>query len=157
MKKNNLTDMFIYIITAELTGVLSALLSGGYSDFFDKYAEPPLLPPKWLFPVVWTVLYAVMGYCAYLVSMSENEDAAKKALRAYFIQLGVNFLWSIVFFRFEALWAAFGVIILLLILIIAMIALFKKAAPLAAALNIPYLLWVLFASYLNFMTALINK
>lgn len=156
MKKQKITDILIYIISAELAGALSALLSGGFSDFFDKYTKPPLLPPSWLFPVVWAILYAVMGFSAYLVFTSENSEAAKKALTVYWIQLGVNFLWSIVFFRFEALWAAFGVILLLLILIIAMITSFRKASPLAAIINIPYLMWVIFASYLNFQTALIN-
>lgn len=156
MKKYKLTDMLIYIITAELTGALSALLSGGFSGFFDKYTKPPLVPPSWVFPVVWIFLYAVMGFSAYLVSLSEDTAAAKKALTFYYLQLGVNFLWSIVFFRFEALWGAFGVIILLLILIIAMIINFGKVSTLAAALNIPYLIWVIFASVLNYQTAMIN-
>ncbi|MCI7767949.1 MAG: tryptophan-rich sensory protein [Oscillospiraceae bacterium] len=156
MKKHKITDILIYIFSAELAGALSALLSGGFSDFFEKFKEPPLLPPSWLFPIVWTILYAVMGASAYIVSVSDNDSAAKNALNVYWIQLGVNFLWSIVFFRFEAPWAAFGVIILLLILIIIMIALFWKASPVAAIMNIPYLLWVIFASYLNFQTALIN-
>lgn len=154
MKKNKLTDILIYVVSAELAGALSALLSGGFSDFFDKYARPPLQPPMWVFPVVWTILYAVMGYSAYRISKS--GEAAKGALAVYWIQLGVNFLWSIVFFRFEALWAAFAVIILLLVLIIVMILMFRKLDPIAALINIPYLLWVTFASYLNFMTAFIN-
>lgn len=154
MKKNKLTDILIYVVSAELAGALSALLSGGFSDFFDKYARPPLQPPIWVFPVVWTILYAVMGYSAYRISKS--GEAAKGALAVYWIQLGVNFLWSIVFFRFEALWAAFAVIILLLVLIIVMILMFRKLDPIAALINIPYLLWVTFASYLNFMTAFIN-
>lgn len=156
MKKNKLTDILIYVISAELIGALSALLSGGFSDFFDKYARPPLQPPMWVFPVVWTILYAVMGYSAYRVSASGNGDAVRRALTVYWLQLGVNFLWSIVFFRFEALWAAFAVIIALLVLIIVMIVLFRKLDRPAALMNIPYLLWVIFASYLNFMTAFIN-
>ncbi len=148
--------MLIFIVSAELTGALSALLTGSFSALFEKYKEPPLLPPAWLFPVVWTILYAVMGYSAYLVSISDKRDARKKALAIYWTQLGVNFLWSIVFFRFEALWAAFGVILLLLALIIAMLTAFRKVNLTAAVLNIPYLLWVIFASYLNYMTAHIN-
>ena len=110
----------------------------------------------WVFPVVWSILYAVMGYSAYRVAEKMESVAAKRALTIYWLQLGVNFLWSIVFFRFEALWGAFAVIIALLVLIIAMIILFKKVDTAAALMNIPYLLWVIFASYLNFMTALIN-
>lgn len=156
MKRNKLTDILIYITSAEAVGALSALFSGGYSDFFEKYERAPLQPPMWVFPVVWSILYAIMGYSAYRVAETGESDAAKCALTVYWLQLGVNFLWSIVFFRFEALWGAFAVIIALLVLIIAMIILFKKVDTAAALINIPYLLWVVFASYLNFTTALIN-
>lgn len=157
MKKHNISDMLIYIISAEVIGAVSALLAGGFSDFFNKYEEPPLLPPKWLFPVVWTILYAVMGYSAYLVKHSYGETAQKKtALTIYWTQLALNFMWSIIFFRFETLWLAFVVIMALWVLIIAMIMSFRKISPLAAYINIPYLLWVTFAAYLNLATAIIN-
>lgn len=157
MKKHNIADLLIYIISAELAGALSALLSGGFSDFFDKYTEPPLLPPSWLFPVVWIILYAVMGFSAYLIHSSDaDDDSKKRALTLYWIQLAVNFSWSIVFFRFEALWAAFAVILALLVLIIAMIISFRKICPLAGYINIPYLIWVAFAAYLNLAAAIIN-
>lgn len=157
MKKHNLADALIFIISAELVGVVSALLSGGFSDFYDKYIEPPLLPPSWLFPVVWTILYAVMGFSAYLIYSSEADKIKiNKALVVYWTQLAVNFLWSIVFFRFEALWLAFVLILLLLALIIAMILSFKKLRPVAGYINIPYLLWVSFATYLNLAIAVIN-
>lgn len=149
--------MLIYIISAEVIGAVSALLAGGFSDFFEKYKEPPLLPPGWLFPVVWTILYAVMGYSAYLVTHSYGETAQKKsALTIYWTQLALNFMWSIIFFRFEALWLAFVVIMALWVMIIAMILSFRKISPLAAYINIPYLLWVTFAAYLNLATAIIN-
>lgn len=153
MKKRSITEALIYIISAELAGALSALLTGSFSDFYDKFEEPPLLPPAGLFPVVWTILYALMGLSAYIVSRYKNSE---KTLTVYWAQLAVNFLWSIVFFRFEALWAAFGVILLLLVLIILMIKEFGKISPLAAWLNVPYLLWVTFAAYLNFAVAYIN-
>ena len=157
MKKHRISDILIWILSAEIVGVVSALLSGGFSDFYDRYTAPPLLPPAWLFPVVWTVLYAAMGFSAYLIHSSHSVSGNKeKSLAIYFIQLALNFSWSIVFFRFNALWAAFAVIILLLIMIIAMIVSFKKISPAAAYINIPYLAWVAFASYLNFPTAFIN-
>lgn len=157
MKKHNISDMLIYIISAEVIGAVSALLAGGFSDFFNKYEEPPLLPPGWLFPVVWTILYAVMGYSAYLVTHSYSETAQKKtSLTIYWTQLALNFMWSIIFFRFEALWLAFVVVMALWVMIIAMILSFRKISPLAAYINIPYLLWVTFAAYLNLATAIIN-
>jgi len=157
MKKRNISDMLIFIISAEAAGAVSALLAGSFSDFFDKYKEPPLLPPGWLFPVVWTILYAVMGYSAYLIHNSAADaDKRKNALTIYWAQLALNFMWSIIFFRFEALWLAFVVIMALWIMIIAMISSFRKISPLAAYINIPYLIWVTFAAYLNLATAIIN-
>ena len=157
MKKHNITDIVIFVLSAELIGALSAFLSGGFSNFYDKFTQPPLLPPAWLFPIVWTILYAFMGFSAYLIYSSDVGRAEKiKALTIYWTQLAVNFLWSIVFFRFESPWAAFVVILILLTLIIAMIINFRKISPLAALINIPYLLWVLFATYLNLATAIIN-
>lgn len=157
MKKHNFWDIAIFILSAELVGVVSALLSGGFGNFYDKFTPPPLLPPSWLFPVVWTVLYAVMGFSAYLIYSSEaNQSDKTKALKIYWAQLAVNFLWSIVFFRFEALWLAVAVILVLLALIVMMIAEFRKISPLAALINIPYLLWVAFATYLTIAIAVIN-
>ncbi len=158
MKKHSITDLLLYVVSAELAGVLSALLSGGFGSFYAEYEKPPLLPPSWLFPAVWTVLYALMGISAYLIHISDAAESEKKhALKIYWTQLAVNFSWSIVFFRFELLWLAVAVIIVLLVLIIAMISSFKKICPAAAYMNIPYLLWTAFATYLTAAVALINN
>lgn len=160
MKKISVSDLLLFVLSAEAVGAVSALLSGSMSGFFEKYQQPPLLPPAWLFPVVWVILYAVMGFSAYLVYMAKTTETAvqnKKALSSYRIQLAVNFSWSIVFFRLEALWAAVAVVLLLVVLIIIMMARFRKIKPLAAYINIPYLLWVGFASYLTIAVAIINK
>ncbi len=158
MKKHNISDILIFVLSAEIIGAVSALLSGSFSDFYDKFKEPPLLPPAWLFPVVWSILYAVMGFSAYLIYNSAADESKRKdALKIYWIQLALNFSWSIIFFRFEALWMAFAVIIALWLMIIAMIVKFRKISPAAAYMNIPYLIWVTFAAYLNLATALINR
>lgn len=116
-----------------------------------------MLPPSWIFPIAWAIFYAVMGFSAYLIhSANACYGRPKRALTLYWIQLAVNFSWSIVFFKFEALWAAFAVIITLLLLIIFMVISFKKISPLAGYINIPYLIWVIFASYLNLAAAIIN-
>ena len=157
MKKNSLTNLILFIVSAELIGVLSALFTGDFNGFFDKYKQPPFQPPSWVFPVVWTILFAAMGLSAYKIYVSsEEKPGVKTALSIYWAQLIINFSWSIVFFRFEALWSAVIIIIILLILIIAMIISFRKINKLAAYLNIPYLLWVMFATYLNIATAVIN-
>lgn len=157
MKKYSKVDLLIWVVCAELVGAVSAMLSGSFSHFFDTHIKPPFMPPSWIFPIVWVILYALMGISAYLIYSSDTDDTTKKeALTIYFAQLAVNFSWSIIFFRFEALWAAFIAIIVLLALIIVMISRFKKISPTAAYMNIPYLIWVAFASYLNLATAILN-
>ncbi len=157
MKKEKLYGILFYIFTAEGIGALSALITGSFSDFFLKYEEPPLLPPGWLFPVVWTVLYALMGYSAYLVSRADaSKDVRKNALTVYWLQLAFNFLWSIIFFRFELLWVGFVDIVLLLISVCVMTVMFFRIKPKAGWLNVPYIIWVAFATYLNLATAVIN-
>ena len=145
------------ILIPVVLGALVGFLTQRCMDDFEALHQPPLSPPGWLFPVVWTILYAIMGYSAYLVTHSYGETAQKKsALTIYWTQLALNFMWSIIFFRFEALWLAFVVIMALWVMIIAMIISFRKISPLAAYINIPYLLWVTFAAYLNLATAIIN-
>ncbi len=157
MKKNNLTNLILFIVSAELIGALSALFAGSTSKFFEKYKAPPLLPPPWVFPVVWAVLFAAMGLSAYKIyASSQTKPGAKSALGIYWFQLIINFSWSIIFFRFENLWLSVFIILLLFIMIIYMILSFRKINKIAAYLNIPYLLWVMFAAYLNITTAIIN-
>ena len=149
MNKFKLTDLLIFIVTAELTGAVSALISGDFSQFYTDIAKPPFSPPAWLFPVVWALLYAVMGFSAYMVWRSnKNEIARSSALKVYYLQLAVNFSWSIIFFRFRAFAIAASVAVLLFMLVGAMILSFRRISPAAAKLNIPYLVWLGFASYL---------
>ena len=154
-KKFSVTDLLLFIVTAQLAGTVSALVSGGFSGFYLQLEKPPLSPPAWVFPVVWTILYTLMGISAYMIYSSGNDDR-EKALAVYWIQLGVNFLWSIVFFRFMLLNAAVAVIIALLILIAVMIKLFRDIRSAAGYINIPYLAWVAFAAYLNIAFAILN-
>ena len=150
------TELFIFIVSAELVGALSALITGDFAGFFDRYASPLLIPPAWLFPIVWAMLYALMGISAYLIYFYDGSADKKRALWIYAAQLAVNFSWSIVFFKYEKLWAGAAVIILLIVLVMLMITAFKKISPTAAWLNVPYLLWLIFAAYLNIATAVIN-
>ena len=157
MKKLKLTDLLIFIVTAELVGALSALLSGNFSSLYTDIIRPPLSPPSWLFPVVWAILYALMGTSAYLIWQDhKNEIRRSAALRLYFVQLAVNFSWSIVFFRFRLFGAASALAIVLFLLVIIMIFSFYKIRPLAAWLNIPYAIWLLIASYLAIGVYILN-
>lgn len=157
MKKNNLYDLLIFTLSAELAGVLSSLFAGNISAVYQTLEKPPLSPPDWIFPIVWIILYALMGIAAYLVYRSDSEPVrVKSALRVYWLQLLVNFSWSVVFFRFQAFWAAAVVLAILLILVVTMLVKFAKIRTAAALVNVPYLLWLLFAAYLNVTTALLN-
>lgn len=157
MKKIKWTELLIFIIGTELVGAISSLLSENFSSFYGELVKPPLASPGILFPIVWAILYALMGISAYMIYVSDAESGEKtKALTLYAVQLFVNFMWSIVFFRFEQIGVAAAVLILLVILVTMMVMIFKKIRPLAGYLNIPYLLWVIFAVYLNIGFLLLN-
>lgn len=139
-----------------------SLLAGGLSSFFvrdgmmqyENLVQPPLSPPGWLFPVVWGILYVLMGISAAMVSFCGGKE--KGYLRIFWVQLLVNFFWSIFFFGQQRYFFAFIWLLLLLVLIGRMIWNFWKVCPKAALLQIPYFLWVLFAGYLNLGIALLN-
>ena len=152
-----LKPYIISVLIALGVGGLSALLTQGNMN--NDFIAPPLSPPGWLFPVVWTVLYTLMGVSAALVYEKGKEDDIdiSGALGLYLIQLAVNFFWSIIFFNMRAYLFAFIWIILLWILIITMIKRFREISPSAAYLQIPYLLWVTFAAYLNLAIYILNR
>ncbi|MEE0913781.1 MAG: TspO/MBR family protein [Ruminococcus sp.] len=137
------------------TGILSGILTMGAMESFEKAVKPPLTPPSFLFPIVWFILFALMGISAYIVYESDSPYR-KSALTIYIIQLAVNFIWPLLFFNMQAYLFSFIWILLLWVLIIIMIAQFYKVSKPAALLQIPYLLWVTFAAYLNFGVYLLN-
>ena len=150
-------NLAISIVLAELVGALSSLLSGNSNREYQALRQPPLSPPGWVFPVVWVILYALMGIAAYLIYQSDAELGEKKrALWFYAAQLFVNFLWSIVFFRFQAYWLSVIVILILDILVIVTMVLFARIRKSAMYLLIPYLAWLLFATYLDIGFAVLN-
>lgn len=149
-------ELIVCIAIPLLIGGLSAFLSGGMKDF-QHLNKPPLSPPGWLFPVVWTVLYTLMGIASYLVLVSGESDLMKgNALVVYGVQLVFNFFWSIIFFRYECYWCAFIWLLLLELFIILTTLLFWKINRRAAYLMVPYIIWVAFAGYLNLGTAILN-
>ena len=154
----NLKPYIISVLIALGVGGLAALLTRNNMDIYQSITRPPLSPPSWLFPVVWTVLYILMGISSAMVYIkgSEGDENASSALRIYALQLAVNFFWSIIFFNMQAYLFSFIWIILLWILIIVMIKRFYEVSPVAAWLQIPYLLWVTFAAYLNLMIYFLN-
>lgn len=138
-------------------GALSSFISMFGRDNFENAIKPPLNPPTWLFPIVWTILFLLMGISAYLVYKSDSDDEAKtRALTAYGVQLLINFFWPIIFFNLSAYLFASIWIIVLLISIIIMIKLFYDIDKCAAYLQIPYLIWVCFATYLTIAITILN-
>ncbi len=149
----------ISIAIALAVGGLSSLLTKNNMDVYDTINRPALAPPMWLFPIVWSILFILMGISSALVWVrrDENPEEAFVALRVYALQLIVNFFWTIIFFNMQAYLFAFVWLLLLLVLIIIMIVQFKKISSKAAYLQMPYLLWVTFAGYLTLMIYLLNR
>lgn len=149
----------ISIAIALAVGGLSALLTAGNMNIYGRIITPPLSPPPILFPIVWTILYTLMGVSSariYIKGKEQNIDVSG-ALLVYALQLAVNFFWSIIFFNMQAFLFAFVWIILLWLLIIVMIKRFYEIGQLSAWLQIPYLLWVTFAAYLTFAIYILNR
>lgn len=138
-------------------GGLSAFLTMGSMAVYGALTQPPLAPPSWVFPVVWTVLFVLMGVASVLVwQQGAPEAETRRALRLYAVQLLVNFIWPLLFFRAGWYGTAFVWLLLLLLLVLATMAAFRDIRPLAGNLLIPYVLWLLFAAYLNAAIWLLN-
>lgn len=156
--KINKRLLFICIAIPLIVGLLSALLTRNSMEVFEMVTKPPLAPPAWLFPVVWTILYTLMGVSSYLILTSgEEQSQVESAIRLYAYQLIVNFLWPTIFFNLG--WYLFAFIWLLLLwgLVFLMILRFKDINKTAAYLNIPYLIWLTFAAYLNLGIWILNR
>ena len=148
--KLNLPKLLTSLALPLLTGIVAGLLSRNAMMDFATIAKPPLSPPAILFPIVWTILYTLMGISMYIISTSNaptNEISNAKTI--YFYQLMVNFLWPIFFFNFGWYLFSFFWLVLLWILVFTMIRKFYAISPISGILNIPYLIWLTFAGYLN--------
>lgn len=156
MGKQKLTNLLIFVVGTELVGALSGILAGGnFSVFYQSLLLPPFAPPGWLFPVAWAILYALMGISAYLIYSSSYRDKGR-ALFLYGLQLFVNFLWSPVFFGLKSLAGGVIVILVLLVLILVMLVSFRRIRKVAVILNIPYLMWIVYATYLTIGVWVLN-
>ena len=158
MKKHNWKTYAFWILITEAVGALSGWLTKkGTQIFNESIIQPPLSPPSIVFPIVWGILYALMGISAARIYMSPQSQARSKGLNLYIIQLAVNFLWSIIFFNMQAFGFAFIWLLLLWALVLWMILMFRNVDSLAAKLQIPYLLWLTFAAYLNLGVWYLNR
>ncbi len=148
--------LLVCVLIPLLVGGLSALITMGSMENFSALNEPPLSPPGWLFPVVWTILFVLMGIASYIVLERGSFAETRTALFFYGVQLFFNFFWSIFFFNFELYYFSFLWLLALWVLIIITAVLFFRISKPAGYLMIPYILWVTFAGYLNLGIAILN-
>ena len=148
----------ISILIALAVGGLAAFLTRNSMDLYSEIITPPLAPPSILFPIVWTILYILMGISAAMVykTRTDSQRGVISALTTYASSLVVNFAWSIIFFNLEAFLLAFIWLLFLLYLVIRTIVSYKPINRVAAYLQIPYAVWVAFAGYLNFAIWILN-
>jgi tryptophan-rich sensory protein len=150
MNKKTRRVYLLWILFAEAVGALSGWLSReGMKLYNETVLQPPLSPPMVVFPIVWGLLFALMGISAARVWMAPPSSDRSRGLNLFFAQLIVNFFWSLIFFNAGAYGFAFLWLLFLWVLVLLMILSFRKSDPLAAKLQIPYLIWLTFAAYLN--------
>ena len=155
--KKNIVALIISILLAQGIGFLSGFLSMSGSSTYENFNKPFFSPPGWIFPVVWTILFFLMAVAAYRIWMvGKSGGDVKKALLLYSIQLFLNFLWSIIFFRFRLYAIAFLELLLLLVFILLTTFEFYRIDKPSAYLMIPYIAWVSFAGVLNYAIWMLN-
>ncbi|MBR6613375.1 MAG: tryptophan-rich sensory protein [Clostridia bacterium] len=149
---NKYKRLLLYIFVALTAGFIGNLLAGG-TEIYEQINTPSFAPPGFLFPIVWSILYILMGIGAYLISKEENNS---KALKLYYTQLVVNSLWSILFFRFKLFAVSTLWLVLLIVLVSFMTYELYKLNKKAALIQVPYILWIVFAFVLNYSIYLLN-
>ena len=158
MKVNNFFKLVIAIAVSELAGIIGSFFTiSAIPNWYAGLAKPALNPPAWVFGPAWTTLYALMGIAAFLIwRMGWERKEVKMALGVFGIQLFLNAIWSIIFFSLHSPGWALVDIVLLWLAIVWTIAVFYKISKPAAYLLLPYILWVSFASYLNYAIWVLN-
>lgn len=158
MKKQDWRAYAVFLLISLGVGALAAALTAGGADLYNgALIKPTISPPGVLFPIVWTVLYILMGISAARIWLAQESKDRSRGLNIFVAQLIVNFFWSLIFFNAQAFGFAFFWLLLLWALILWMILTFCKTDKLAALLQIPYLLWVTFAGVLNYMIWQLNR
>jgi len=158
MSKIRIKPLLFWVLGTLAVGALSGFISMGAMEDFERLVQPPLSPPGWLFPVVWSILYLLMGISAYLIWVAPCSTGERNgAIFVYCMQLAVNFFWSLIFFNAGAYLPALIWLILLIVLVAVMLVRFRRISRPATYLNIPYFIWLLFAAYLNAGVWVLNR
>ncbi len=158
MKEKKYFPYLMGIAAVEAVGLLAGLLTRSGVEFYaENVMKPPLAPPNWIFPVVWTILYALMGISAVRIWQQPASADKGRAQNLFVIQLVLNFFWPLLFFNAQAYGFAAVWIIVLWIVVLLMILQMRKVDPPAAWLQVPYLVWLTFAAYLSLGVWIVNK
>ena len=158
MKAVNIVKLLISIILPLSIGAIAGIFTAkSIPEWYATLNPPSFNPPNWIFGPVWTTLYLIMGISFFLIWKLESGKERNQAIVIFGVQLLLNFGWSFFFFYFNMIGLALIEILLLWITIVLMLTRFYKLKPLAAYLNIPYLLWVSFATVLNAAYFFLNR
>ncbi len=150
MSKSNIIKLISSITLPLVLGAIAGMFtSQSVPDWYSTLNRPSFNPPNWIFGPVWTILYILMGISFFVIWKQNVSKARNMAISIFFLQLLLNFAWSFIFFYFNMIGLALVEIALLWVTIILMLVLFYKIKPMATYINIPYLLWVSFATVLN--------
>lgn len=150
-----LKELVFFIFTTLSIGFIGSFL--GDTSKYNNLIKPDFAPPSYLFSLIWTILYFLMGISIYIIYMSKDTLKRKRAINIYILQLVVNATWNFIFFGLELRLLAFLWILLLIVLVLIMINRFYTINKLAANLQIPYLIWLMFALVLNYSIYMLNK
>lgn len=157
MRKQGWKNVAFWVIMTEAVGAFSGWLSRGGAELYAREInKPPLSPPGIVFPIVWVILYALMGYSASVIDRGPASQARTRGLTLYLVQLGFNFFWSLIFFNGQWYGFAFFWLAALWALVFLMIRRFAEVDATAAKLQWPYLVWLTFAGYLNLGVWILN-
>jgi benzodiazapine receptor len=157
MKKSGWLPYVLFVLLTEAVGGFAGLLTRDGVMAYNAVVKPALTPPGIVFPIVWAILFALMGISAALIWKAPSSPERTRSLVIFALQLIVNFFWSPIFFNMMAFGFAFIWIMLLWVLILLMILAFRKVDKTAAWLQVPYFIWVTFAAYLNYAVWMLNK
>lgn len=157
LSEGNLGKFMLAVLLPMVVGVASATFSHEGMQIYKTMAKPPLSPPAIVFPIVWTILYFLMGTASYIVLETDASETQKSmANTTYLIQLAMNFFWSIIFFNLQLYTLAFIWLVGMYAVIIACSVYFFSIRRLAGYLMIPYIVWMAFAAYLNMAIAIMK-
>ena len=145
------------LLPLSLGAIAGMFTSQSVPEWYATLNRPSFNPPNWIFGPVWTTLYILMGISFFLVWKQEESKVRNRAILIFLLQLMLNFAWSFIFFYFNMIGLALVEIILLWISIVMMLVVFYKIKPIASYINIPYLLWVTFATVLNASYYILNR